>query len=251
MWWDNLKRTLLGEQEVVPQASGLLPDEEFLKKVSKEFETALSCAVLPGVDDDHARSYRKLGFHVGVSSHMLSDWLVKDIPNDPQRWVSHLRVVDAVRAAVKNEVITLEDGLDVELFGLLPDCDFAFFPPLVERYVESGEFFELLKLILDKAKLSHQRVPTRGDSQTTASLALFRVKMFRLYVFDLTREQEHQEQGTTMGELDQVPLEVRLSFCDVDADMSSMEIDWDYRARHELSTEQEILSAFQLLHTWS
>lgn len=206
-------------------------DVVFLKSVFQEFKTAIDSALLDGVEEHHERSQWNIGGSISIAQSRAESLLLEVIPFEQSRWSAHRRVIQALREGIKDGVIRFESEEDVDLFSHILRADFVFFPALVERYVRTGEFAEVLQRVVDSKNfiLDH---------------GAFRVQLFRLYTFDVFKEQEHMESGSE-EEFVPLPLEIRLNFSGFDEDVSRGESRWDSERTHPLATEESIFSSFQ------
>lgn len=226
---------------------------DFLLMVNNELKAALKAHV--GDDDENEGEFGSGLFaqFVEVVSREMSYWILVEIPREPERWESHLRVLTALRKAVDDHLIVFKNIEDIELFQLIIYTDFVIYPFVIEHYVQTGEFIEALWRIAGK-KSDRALLMNSDGTPGTAHLVVFRVKMLRLYAYDTQKERERVGLGLGLGDtvvngsIASIPLDVRLVFSGFDEDVSIAENVWDFRMRTKKvpTTEEDILSSFQV-----
>lgn len=226
--------------------STTIPDMDFLRAVFEEFRIALESVVLPDAPSDHERSWKSIGGHFSLVKDDIQRLLLTTIPEEPERWGSHLRVLRALRAGVRNGNIDLIYRDNLEMFRLLLFMDLPFFPQLVERYTDSGEIIEIISAAREKSPvISYTPFGAIHDSYADTSLVASRVRLFRLYCYDLMLDRDFQEEGEEHWDL---PLDIRMNFSRFGEKIDAEEGRWEFKARFEPMTEEDILSSFENLH---
>lgn len=220
-----------------------VPDENFLRSVFDELWGAVESCVRRDVSSDHKRSEEKSSLLMSMTRSSIEQFLTDHVL-EPALWDSHLRFINAMRTMVKEDQIIFDNREDVELFRFLFRKDFSLLSTMVDHYVQTGEFMEAVKSVEEIQKLL---IPSRTKHLYPA-VSAFRVRMLRLYLYDMRRAQEHGEQDGA-DDFDLVPLDVRLNFSGFYGRVSDVETAWDFKTRNNKKaiTEEQIISSFQAL----
>lgn len=214
-------------------------DAGFLAEVYGEIERALSRTILDGVPSTHERSVERLGSLLTSVSTKAHYFLMTQALHQPRRPEYHLRMVNALRAGVADGTIPLQSREDVLLFRLLIHAELSFFPALMEGYLESDELVEILLC-------AYETVSVHNDNSLKGKSVVLRVKLMRLYSYDQQRRAEHEGSAAGDDDLQELPLEMRMSFAGFNDDVTYTETMWDrHISDYPTAREEDILSSFR------
>lgn len=215
------------------------PGKQFLDDAVEGFEAQLRQVVKHKTYRAFSKSHND--WFVSSAINDVKTWLNKEIPKQPQRWDAHVRVIRALQTAATNGTMVLSSPEDAKIFQYVTASDFASFPSMIEHYVQTRELFEVLKMAMDTDDIGARSKHSRSSDALTASLVVFRIKLLRLYFFDMSIESEA---------VDEVPLGIRMGFSGFDEGITDDEIRGDRRLRREDSlTEDQVLPSFQEMMT--
>lgn len=209
----------------VPAPDTELPDMQFLRAVADEFADSFRLAVLGGVDQGHSLVDRMI--------NKFKYWLTCTVFYDREKWGNNLRVINTLRTLIDDGFLYSESWDELYLLYVAKD-GFTSCTGALEHYVENGDLLEIMK----RAQVAEQV----EEEDSTLHL---KVRLLRLYSYDMRREQEHAESGSP-EEMFQVPLEIRMSFCGFDDAITFNERNWGFKnsLNHDFSDEQ-VLSSFR------
>lgn len=197
-----------------------VPDWEFFRAAKAEFRGALESLISRGADDLDAIEFAELRRDIKLQSDDMCRW-VDSVARERDRahgndvgYRGDIRLMTAFRDGMASGKIELDAHGSSNVFSFFYDETFVawLFPQAVEYYVETGEIVELFR--------EFSRHSYEDDMSYEESFAVDRAKLLRLYVFDLTSEQESRVRGEDHMML---PLEIRISFCGFHNDVLSDE----------------------------
>lgn len=129
--------------------------------------------------------------------------------NEHLRWRDHVRFLNALRSGIAQETIVLDHEQSRTAFSEAFTNHLHLIPQVVEYYVSTGEFMEMMTLFS-----TNNNDPTGFDpffmpEEETS------VKLLRFYVDDVSRAQHLCAQGGSLGDYLSVPLEIRAELSEV------------------------------------
>lgn len=197
------------------------PNKQFLNKASHQFKASLGSVY--SVDDDQwKQEYIKRT--VSYVSEVIDDWLLRGaFTDDHGNWDNDVRVISALRTAIAEGDLVFESENDIWVFCRIIEMEFVLYPEVIEHYVHTGELAEITR-VLDE---------TRGSTHEKEKE--LRVRMFRIYDYDMSTSQEHKD----------LPLEIRLSFCGYADEITQGEWKWFSLLRYDMPSGTDVLSLFR------
>lgn len=177
------------------------PDEKFLKEAFNDFRRAIYPpveTVVPSADDPGS-GIEGFSDHVffalrGRVVYDIERWLLGKVANDGAKWHGNVRVINALRTGIEDGTITLTSKDDLNLVHLITDGKLFLMSQVVEYYVETGEFMDLMTAL--------KKVAYRTPSTPDKFYEFNRFRMFRLYEYDMESDADRA----------MLPLEIRLNF---------------------------------------
>lgn len=162
---------------------------------SFSFHAEDSTAISTGKSDSKLRAVEGI-------LRMISNWAnPHGVLGDPA-----MRTLDALRAGLRDQSIVFETKKDLEVFifalSIYPDV----FPQVVEHFVHHGDFMELMY-----AAIELWNGDTSGSPGSDV-LAGIKVKIFRLYSYDIRMMCAQRRRVVPESEVFLPPLEVRINF---------------------------------------
>lgn len=191
------------------------PDEGFLQRAMDEiYEMAFAFSASSASSQQPVSG--SLDIETTEAYVAMETWMVNDVNYQVRQWMDNVRVVNALRAGIKSGDIALRSRDDLEMMYFIPQADFSRFPQLVEHYVSTGEFMELMSAVLAAFGCDG------GVSGWTMSS---RVRMFRAYAFDLSADDK---------DIHTVPLAIRLGLAGFYDEITDVEVTRDQGRSYDL-----------------
>lgn len=193
-----------------------------LEEALAEIQSAINAAILTDVDYDHERSENNLAVIV-MNTNNDAHGFVFDATSEPIRRQQQARLVNAIRAGIKSGAIEFKGRDELNIFSHVFSSHLMLFmiPQVVEYYVETGEFMDLMLIIEQHlySILEHRGNPSLVFK---TDYALSRARLLRLYEFDMRRQRDGvQVEDQEMMDL---PLDMRMAFAGYfDKDLSDAE----------------------------
>lgn len=131
-------------------------------------------------------------------------------------WISGVSLLEALSEGVRtgNIEAAKEGSLGVIYSVLMSRCELV--PGAVEHYISSGEFATVVGFLSKKSVMNSKKDRGAGCKGTVA----FRIRLRRLYEYDMTLLAEQDDDGSDMMDL---PLEMRLAFSGFEDDITVAE----------------------------
>lgn len=138
---------------------------------------------------------------------MLNYWLGEKIYAPSVLWDNNIRFLHSLGAALDDEVLVIGDAKDVESLRFLIGNCANFLPQVMEYYTQTGEIQELV---------GHFKRASEFRSTKTEEFSAYqdhaRVKMYRLYCYDVNRVKNMLDAGDDPQEHMSLPLDIRMGF---------------------------------------
>lgn len=178
------------------------PEDDLATRMTREFSDAAEDIVVI-VAGKHSRNGKPTQVEVNLRSsarRTVGDWMTRHMLA-AEKWEEKMRVVNALREGLRNQDIVFRSAHDLETLDFMVILQLERLPHVVEHFINNGEFMDLMDA-------AFQAGIELGMSDYTVSR--LRIGMFRLYRYDIEKEQENVLGKTYDGTM--VPLEIRMNF---------------------------------------
>lgn len=197
---------LLAETDAPRRADGRDAIRDFLSRALGEIQALLWAS------PTHRKDAYKPGSPIFDTYVQMKKWLMEGVRIDSFKLNKNVRIINALRAGIRSGSLVLNEEEDLQVFKYIYLLGMKAFPQVVEHFIITGDFIELLRAVLRDSK---------KPNWTKAA----RIKMYRLYAFDLAAQD---------ADMSMVPLEIRMSFAGFDNEMSAEEEEREHLREYDL-----------------